>query len=110
MLTRTSSFSILTEDNVKLLKPKMDLTIFTNLIRSYKKTQHITRTVINWLMISGEIIAVYSKNHLKPINKISGQNAEFKTVKACCIHSYHCALEGQILWLKIYIYIPLEKI
>jgi hypothetical protein len=45
-------------------------------------------------MFVKEIIPVYSENHLKPINILWGQNAEFFTVKAGGTCSYHYALKG----------------
>jgi hypothetical protein len=44
------------------------------LIRTAKKTQHFTITKINWLTLFKEIIAVYSENHMKPINTVCLQN------------------------------------
>jgi hypothetical protein len=34
-------------------------------------------------MLFREIITVYSKNRIKPINALCGQNADFVNVKAC---------------------------
>jgi hypothetical protein len=64
------------------LKPKLVLILFKNSVRTSKKTQPITITKISWLMLFKEIIAVYSEKHMKPINKICGQNAELLIVKA----------------------------
>jgi hypothetical protein len=41
-----------------------------NSVRSAKKTHHFTVTKIKQLMLFNEIIAVYSENHKKLINKI----------------------------------------
>jgi hypothetical protein len=49
-------------------KPKLIQIIFKNSICTAKKTQHSTITKINWLILLKEIIAVYSENHMKPIN------------------------------------------
>jgi hypothetical protein len=53
---------------VNPLKPKLILIIFNNSVRTAKKTQCITITKINLLMMFKEIIVVYSENHMKPIN------------------------------------------
>jgi hypothetical protein len=45
------------------------------------KTQRVSMTTINWLMLFKEIIAVYSENYTKLINTISGQNEELLNVK-----------------------------
>jgi hypothetical protein len=42
--------------------------IFMNSIR-VSKTQHFTVPKINWLIMFGEIIPVYTKNHREPTNK-----------------------------------------
>jgi hypothetical protein len=39
-----------------------------NWVRTLKKTQHFTITMINWLMLCKEIVAVYSEIHTEPIN------------------------------------------
>jgi hypothetical protein len=62
--------------------------------RTAKKTQHFTVTNINWLTLFKEIIAVYSKNHTKQINALSGQNAELVIIKASGKESNHWALKG----------------
>jgi hypothetical protein len=41
-----------------------------------------------------EIIAVYSENHMKPINKLSEQNEELLITEAGGTYSYHWALKG----------------
>jgi hypothetical protein len=43
-------------------------------------------------MLFKETIPVYSDNHTKPINTLSGQNIELLTVKAGGTHGYHWAL------------------
>jgi hypothetical protein len=50
------------------LKPKLVYILFTNLVRTLKRTPNFTITKINWLMLFKEIIAVYSENHAKPMN------------------------------------------
>jgi hypothetical protein len=49
---------------------------------------------INWLILLREIIAVYSANEKKPINRPTfwGQNAKLMNVE---VRIYHCALKGQ---------------
>jgi hypothetical protein len=59
------------------------------LVHTAKKTQHFTKTKINWLTLFKEIIAVYSENHMKHI-----QNEELLIVKAGGTYSYHWALKG----------------
>jgi hypothetical protein len=39
-------------------------------------------TTINWLTLFWETISVYSENHTKHINTLSGQNAELLIAKA----------------------------
>jgi hypothetical protein len=43
--------------------------LFKNSVRTSKRTPYFTITKINWLTLFKEIIAVYSENHAKPINK-----------------------------------------
>jgi hypothetical protein len=51
--------------------------------------------MISWLILFGEIIAVYSENHTKPINALCGKNAELLNVEAGDTYSsYHCALKS----------------
>jgi hypothetical protein len=47
---------------------KLAYLIFTNSVRTAKKTQRFYITKINWLMLFKKITAVYSENHTKPIN------------------------------------------
>jgi hypothetical protein len=47
-----------------------------------KKTQYISITKINWLVLFREGIANYYENHMKPTDTLCGQNAEFLNVKA----------------------------
>jgi hypothetical protein len=42
--------------------------LFKNSVRTSKRTPHFTITVMNWLMLFKELIAVYSENRTKPIN------------------------------------------
>jgi hypothetical protein len=46
------------------------------LLSTSKKTQRVSITMINWLMLFRKIIAIYSENHMKPINTLYGQNTE----------------------------------
>jgi hypothetical protein len=57
------------------LKTKFIYIIYNHPVRTAKKTQHFTITQINRLTLFKEIIAVYSENHTKHINKLSGQNS-----------------------------------
>jgi hypothetical protein len=45
-------------------------------------------------MLLRENIPVYSKDHMKPINTLRGQNRELMTVKTGGAHSYHVALKS----------------
>jgi hypothetical protein len=49
--------------------------MFNNLVHTSKKTQRVSITKIDWLVLFKEIIAVYSKNHMKLINTLREQNA-----------------------------------
>jgi hypothetical protein len=62
--------------SVNHLKPVLVLIIFKYSVLTSKKTQPITVTKIM------EIIAVYSENHMKPINTLHRQNVELLIVKA----------------------------
>jgi hypothetical protein len=42
--------------------------LFKNSVRTSERTPHFTITKIKWLTLFMEIIAVYVKNHMKPIN------------------------------------------
>jgi hypothetical protein len=53
-------------------------------------------TTIDWLTLFKEIIAVYSENHIKPTNRLCGQNAELLNVKAGGTYSYQRVLKGQV--------------
>jgi hypothetical protein len=63
------------EIEINPMKLKFVCIIFKNLVRTAKKTPHLTVTKINWLTLFKEIIAVYSKNHTKPTNTMCRQNA-----------------------------------
>jgi hypothetical protein len=45
-------------------------------------------------MLFKEVIALHSKNHMKPGNTLCEQNVELMIIKAGGIHSYHRALNG----------------
>jgi hypothetical protein len=64
--------------------------LFKNSVRTSKRTQHFTITKINWLTLFKEIIAVYSENHMKPINTKWG----LLIAKADGTYAYHSALKG----------------
>jgi hypothetical protein len=80
--------------NINALKPKLIKKKFKNSVRTAKKTQHFTITKINWLTLFKEIIAVYSENHIKPMNALSGKNVELLNIKEGGTYSYHWALKG----------------
>jgi uncharacterized membrane protein (DUF373 family) len=44
-------------------------------------TQYVSVVKVSLLMLCREIIAVYSENHMKPINTLCGQNADLLNVK-----------------------------
>jgi hypothetical protein len=46
------------------------------------------------IMLFGIIIAVYSDNHIKPINTLRGKSTELMNIKAGGAYSYHWALKG----------------
>jgi hypothetical protein len=52
---------------------------------------HVSTAKIILLMLFREIIAIYSENHMKPINTLCGQNVELVNVWAGGTYSYHCA-------------------
>jgi hypothetical protein len=43
--------------------------LFKNSVRTSKRTPHFTVTKIDWLTLFKEIIAVYTKNNIKPIKR-----------------------------------------
>jgi hypothetical protein len=49
-------------------REKHFLIILKHLVPTSKKTQHFSITKINWLKQFKEIVAIYSENHIKPIN------------------------------------------
>jgi hypothetical protein len=57
-----------------------------------KKCFSITKTI--WSMVFKEIVAVYSKNHTKPVNTFSGREAELPIVKAGGTFNYNWAYKG----------------
>jgi hypothetical protein len=52
---------------------------FSSCIKETQKVYVITK--ISWWMLFKEIIAVYYENHVKPINRLFGQNAEVLNVE-----------------------------
>jgi hypothetical protein len=51
-------------------------------------THCVTMRQVNPLMITGDAIAVYCKNHKKHESTKCGQNAEVLNVKACGTYEY----------------------
>jgi hypothetical protein len=49
------------------------LYLITTLV--YLKTQPISSTKINWVMLFKQIVTVYTENHTEQINTLCGQNA-----------------------------------
>jgi hypothetical protein len=43
-------------------------------------------TTISWLRLFGEVIAVYSENHTKPLKTLCEKNAELLNVAAGVVH------------------------
>jgi hypothetical protein len=64
------------------LNPSLVKVIFKDSVPTAKKTQPVTITKINQLMLFKEIIDVYTENHTKQTNTLCGQNSEFLIVKA----------------------------
>jgi hypothetical protein len=58
------------KQKVEPSKLKLVQVIFKNPVRTSKRTQHFTITKINWLTLFKEIIAVYTENHTKIINRL----------------------------------------
>jgi hypothetical protein len=75
---------------MKPLKPKLACVKVKNTVRTAKKTQHFIIKKIKWLTLFKEIIAVYTENRTKHINK----NAELLTVRGEGTYNYQWALEG----------------
>jgi hypothetical protein len=61
---------------------KLALILFEHSVPTLKRTHPITITKTNCLMLFRKKIAVYSGNHMKPIDSPCGQNAELLIVKA----------------------------
>jgi hypothetical protein len=53
-----------------------------------KEAYPTSTTKLNWLMLSKEIIAVYSENQTKPINTFSGRNAKLLIIKESGRYNY----------------------
>jgi hypothetical protein len=67
--------------------------IFKNSVRTSKKTQRVSMTAINWLMLFKEIIAVNFENYTKH-KYILWEKGKLYIVKAGDKRSYHWALKG----------------
>jgi hypothetical protein len=65
--------------------------IFKHVFLVSEKTQPITIKTINYSILFGAIIAVYSENHTKQINRstLCGQDAELVIVEAGGTYRYH---------------------
>jgi hypothetical protein len=66
--------------------------IYKDSVRTSQETYYVSATKPNWLMLFGEIIAVYCENHTEHTNTLFGQNAEFPNVKVGGTYSYRFAL------------------
>jgi len=64
--------------------------LFKNSVRTSKRTPHFTITKINWLTLFKEIIAVYSANRTKHVNK----NVALLIIKAGGTCIYRSALKS----------------
>jgi hypothetical protein len=51
-------------------------------------------TMINWLMLFREIIAVYTKDHTEPTNVLWRQNEELLNGRAGGTYNYHSAIKS----------------
>jgi hypothetical protein len=40
------------------------------------------------------MFAIYSQNHMKQMNTLLGENAQFLDIKAVSTYNYHCVLKG----------------
>jgi hypothetical protein len=61
--------------------------VFKNPVRTSKKTQHVTITKINWLMLFKEIIAVIMRNiRIPQIHYVKMQLFIIKTGGTYCDH------------------------
>jgi hypothetical protein len=67
--------------------------IFKHSVLTAKKTQRVSSTKNNWLMLFEEMI-VYSENYMKHITTLCGQSAELLIGKASGTYSYHWVLNG----------------
>jgi hypothetical protein len=56
--------------------------VFKNLVRTSKRTKHVTITKISWIILFQETIAVYSENPTKHINTLCGQETELFNAEA----------------------------
>jgi hypothetical protein len=63
------------------LKQEVRLNIIYKFCSNLNQNSTLLFTEIIWLMLVREIITVYSENHMKPLNTLSGQSADFLTVK-----------------------------
>jgi hypothetical protein len=54
---------------VNPVMPKFTYILFKNPVRTSKKASYFTITEISWLTLFKEIIAVYTENHTKRIEK-----------------------------------------
>jgi hypothetical protein len=68
--------------------------IFTNSVPTSKKTQRVSITKINRLMLFREKIAVYSQNHTK-YAALCGKVQELLIVRAGGTYSYHLVLRDK---------------
>jgi hypothetical protein len=59
-----------------------------------KKTQPVSIPKISWLTLFGEILALHSENHTKPISTVCGHIVELFKVKAVGTYRYHWILKG----------------
>jgi hypothetical protein len=64
-------------------------------IQSIPQTEHNTSLLQRLTgILFKEMLAVYSENHMKPINTLCGHNTELLIVKVAGTYSYHWVLNG----------------
>jgi hypothetical protein len=73
------------------LKPKLSLILvsFKHSVGTSRKTQPVTVTKINWLMLFKGIINVYSDNLMKGVNVLCEKGAKLFIVKLGGKYNYH---------------------
>lgn len=68
--------------------------VFRRLVSMSQKTQCLSITKANWLMLDRDIICVYSENHMNSVHTLYRQNSDSFNVESADIYSNHNALKG----------------